>query len=56
MAEVAVLEERIALPHKGWFDLYEESLKAILRLPLHYLIIELLNTYQISPCNIVPNS
>ena len=54
--EVAIPVERIALPRQGWVNLFKESLKAGFKLPFHYLVIELLTTYRVSPCSIAPNS
>ena len=54
--EVAILGERIALPHQDRIGLYEESLKVGLTLPIHYLVVEFFNLYRISPCSIASNS
>ena len=49
-------KERIALPHPGRIDIYEESLKAGLRFSLHFLVIKFLNMFKISLCNLASNS
>ena len=54
--EVAVPEERIALPRQGRVGLYKKSLKADLQLPFHFLIVDSFNLYRISFCSIAPNS
>ena len=54
--EVAILGERMALPHLGRVGLYEESLKAGLRLPFYFLVIEFFNLYGISFYSVAPNS
>ena len=54
--QVTVLEECIALLHQDRVGFYEESLNTDLRLSFNYLVVELLNTYRVSPCSIVLNS
>ena len=49
-------EERVHLPPSRQLGVYDEALKANLRFSLHPFIVEQMNTFSLSPSQIVPNS
>ena len=54
--EVPGPSDRVHCPPVGWLGIYEDSLKAGLRFPIHPFVIKLLTEYNMCPAQIVPNS
>ena len=54
--EVPGPSDRVHCPPVGWMGIYEDSLKAGLRFPIHPFVVRLLTDYNMCPAQIAPNS
>ena len=54
--EVPGPSDRVHCPPVGWLEIYEDSLKAGLRFPIHPFVVRLMTEYNMCPAQIAPNS